>query len=370
MRLDDAVTYFLGQWPAEGPSPETVRTYRWQLRWLARFALERGKPLLSDLTPDLLREAMAAKMAKSADHPSTHKGGEEAAHSLACAARRLASWLLAQGLPVSDLSAVKRPRRPERVQARVRQDEFRAIESVILHRLIEDDRRSARALVARDLGLLYLLADTGLRATEVCRMTTSSVDFATGSVVVFRGKGSKGRALSIRDAQEPGGGITLRLLADWIAERPNIRGTSQHDFLWVSYRGAPLKQAALRQVLARLCQTAGVDGNRPPHTFRRASFTESYLAERGSVNILAARMGWSPKSHHMVTVYTRGAEIDFARTTPIPSVAAQWHAGVNFPTPSLPLMNGHTTDRGRPSNERTPTRRRPTSSKGGRRLVL
>src|SRR5207244_3122666 len=160
-----------------------------------------------------------------------------------------------QGVSVADLTVVTPPKRPERVQSRLRQQEFQALESVILHRLVEDERRAAKALVARDLGLIHLLADTGLRASEICGMTLRSVDFQTGSVVVFRGKGKKGRALSIVDPDAPPG-TTLRLLGDWIAERPNIRGTSQHDYLWVSYRGTPLKQAALRQVLARLCETA------------------------------------------------------------------------------------------------------------------
>lgn len=323
MRLDDAVTYFLGEWPAEGPSRDTVRGYTSQLKWLVDFATKRHKVLLSDLSPDLLRAAMVAKQAGSTS--PLYKGGEGSARTLASAARRMARWLLAQGVPVADLTAVKSPRLPERIQPRLRQDEFRAIETAILQRLISASRRVPRLAIARDLALVYMLADTGLRASEVCAMDIRSVDFETGSVIVNRGKGKKPRALSIVDPDSSSGGVTLRLLTEWVEARHGVRGAMRNTRLWVSMKGTPLSREELRRVLARICQDAGLDSNRPPHAFRRASFTEGYLASPSSIRVLAARMGWSPKSHHMIDTYTRGAEIELARTTPVASLGARWH---------------------------------------------
>lgn len=327
MRLDDACTYFLNEWPSEGPTPDTVRGYTVQLKWLVGFAHRRGKLQLSELTPELVRAAMAEKQ-DPANHSLNFKGGESVAKTLLSACRRLVRWLAVQGVPVtSDLRVVKAPRAPERIQTRLRQDEFQALETAILRRLVDTNRRIPRLAIARDLALIYLLADTGLRSTEVCGMAIKDVDFATGAVLVYRGKGRKQRALSIVDPDDASGGVTLRLLNDWIEMRPGVRGAARNTKLWVSMKGNPLNRESLRRVLLNICLQAGVDGNRPPHTFRRASFTERYLESPQSIRVLASRMGWSDKSHHMIDVYTRGATVELARITPVASLASRWRGG-------------------------------------------
>jgi site-specific recombinase XerD len=178
-------------------------------------------------------------------------------------------------------------------------------------------------------------------------MTLDSVDFATGSVIVFRGKNAKPRALSVVDADDPrGGSLTLRLLAQWIDVRPTFRHATEHQLLWVNNRGQPLERAGLRRILARICEAAGVDGNRPPHAFRRANFSENYIQNPAMIEVLAARMGWSPSSRNMINTYTRGAEIDLARTSPVPSIAARWRSATPMPFQSTlqPRMRDYLDD--------------------------
>ncbi len=246
------------------------------------------------------------------------------------AARTLARWLLAQGVPVADLSMIKPPRAPERIQPRLRHEEFLSLEQTVLRRLLDGYHFSVRSVIARDLALLNLLADTGLRCGEVCSMRTQDVDFDRGTISVWRGKGHKQRVLSIVDAYDPHGGRTLHLLAQWLEARETMRHTEEHDMLWVSLRGTPLTRTLLRSVLSELCKAAWLPSNRPPHAFRRANFTESYRDDPRAIKLLAARMGWSEKSTHMIATYTRGAELELAATEALPSLASRWHE-----TPSL-----------------------------------
>lgn len=370
VRLDDAATYFLTAWPAEVPSMDTVRAYTGQLKWLVAFAHSRGKTALSDLTPDLLRSAMAAKMDPK-NHSPSFKGGESSANMLLAATRRMVQWLKKQGVAVtSDLKTVTAPRPPERIQVRVREDEFQAIETSILRRLVSSSHHVPRLAIARDLALIYLLADTGLRAAEICGMAIKDVDFSTGSVLVYRGKGRKQRALSVIDPDDPSGGVTLKLLADWIDMRPDVRGAARNTKLWVSMKGNPLNRESLRRILLNICTQAGVDGNRPPHTFRRASFTERYLESPNSIRVLASRMGWSDKSHHMIDVYTRGANVDLARITPVASLSARWRGPTKvLPAgrPLRPIVQEDVGLRGRANGRPSPTvagktRERPLSN--------
>jgi integrase len=328
VRLDDAITWFVGSWPYEGPhvpTADTVRTYSHWLKWLSDFALERDRRYVEDLDAELLRAAFQALLAPAPERSPLYKGGESSAAALASATRKLAGWLLAQGLPVADLSMVRSPRPPERIQPRLLPDEFRALEAAVLHQLVDSSRKNPRASTARDVALLYLLADTGLRAGEVVSMTVTDLNFETGRLTVRRGKGNKQRALSVLDPTHPRGGETINLLGKWITARSRIPGTEAHDQMWVSLHGRPLTRDTLQRLLSKLCQDAGLPANRPCHAFRRASFTERYKAQPRDLELLAARMGWSDKSHDMVNVYIRGAELELAADQAVPSLASLWH---------------------------------------------
>lgn len=330
MRFDDAVSLFLSNWPHEGPrrpSPDTVRTYSWHLRVLVRFAAAQGRHGLDDaLQPQVLREAIQAQLDQARQHSTVHKGGEATANGMAQAARRLARWLLAEGVPVANLSAVRAPRTPERIQPRLQPLEFDALERATLHQLVDGAHIAPQIQVARDLALLYLLYDTGLRCGEVVSMSIDDIDFDRGCVWVRRGKGNKQRALSILDAGDPRGGRTLHLLAEWLRTREQTRHADEHARLWVSVpQGRPLSRPTLRRVLQALCLAAGLDANRPPHTFRRANFTEHYKNDPRSTELLRKRMGWAEGSP-MISIYTRGAEVEIAAESPLPSLAAHGYA--------------------------------------------
>lgn len=327
IRLDDAVTWFLGSWPNEGPrlpTADTIRDYTYSLKWLVEFAARHGQTDVLQLDADLLRAAVKETRERPGKRAANFKGGEATARTLVAATRKLAGWLVAQGLPVADLSTVKAPRIPERVQRRLTPQEFAKLEEAALRHLVEAERTNPRVTCSRNVALLYLLADTGLRAGEVCNMSIHDVDFEQGRIIVRRGKGQKDRVMSIVDPEDPRGGDTLRLLQDWICHRAELK--PDHDFLFVSLKRKPLDVNSLGRILARLCQEAGIDGNRPPHAFRRATFTERYRQHPEQIDVLSARMGWSPRSHHMRNVYTRGAQLDFASEVELPSMAASWHA--------------------------------------------
>lgn len=341
MRLDNAVTLFLAEWPSEGPARSTVRDYQVCLEWLCRFANQRGVVLLEDLSPSLVRQAAAAKMDVAKTRSDHFKGGEAAAAQMVAATRKLARWLLAEGLPVADLSTVKAPKVPERIQPRLLADEFDRLESTVLRRLINGSKRVPRIAVARDLALLNLLAETGLRAQEVCGLQLGHVDLERGEVFVARGKRRKERVLSIVGTDEDEDPFkVVRLLDDWITARAGIKHTDGHQFVWTSMKGNPLSTGELRHVLARMCIEGGLASNRPPHAFRRYVFTEHYRQRPTAISRLTARMGWSKNSHKMVDVYTRGAEVDFARE-PMPLLSTRRSDGQNVRSlnrPARPII--------------------------------
>lgn len=359
--IDDALRYFLVAWPNEGPSRETVRTYRQQLNGLATFARERGQRFVSDLNADVVRSAMGAMRDTRAERSASFKGGEAGSNSLLHATRKFLRWLSDQGVQhVPDLSPLKSQRVPERVQVRLTPEEFRRIQDAILHQLVEGASAHASLQVARDLALIYLLADTGLRAREVVALTTADIDFERVRVRVRRGKGGKERLVSILDPTDLRGGDTIRLLGEWLRARSTIHRAADHTVLFTSVKGWPLTPATLRQILKRICDDARIDGNRLPHAFRRATFTERYRNNPETIDVLAARMGWSDKSHHMVNTYTRGAQLEFAAEVALPSMASMWGGATRLPVAAQPAASTHM----RSTTTRSLPRRRSTGSRG------
>ena len=349
MELGDAIQTYLLSASVAGLSPATLRLYEVMLKRLLGYARRQRRIWLDELSPNLLRAAVAesatAGPAEGVTRPSNWKGGEVSAEMMIHAARAMSKSLLSDGIPMADLSVVKAPKRPERIQPRVTRAEFVALEDALRKRAFH--KRVQHLIVARDLAILYLLADTGLRAAEFCALNVGDVDFEEGTVFVHRGKGGKDRVLSIADSdpREVDGGLTLRALRTYLFHREE-RGLVEHQALWLSSRGYRLQPDGLRTMLSQLCDEAGLDGNRPPHAFRRGWFTESYKQEPMALPVLVARMGWSGRNEEMVRTYTRGADLDLARTTPRPSLAKQWRGTLpsNPPAAREDLLQAVRTD--------------------------
>lgn len=328
MLLRDAVDGYMLSLQAGRASPRTVAIYGKLLGRLVDFAEAHGRPKVNELTIHLARAWVVDLMGDPDEegHGATWKGGEGMAFIGVCALRGLGQCLRTEGHEVPDFHAIPLPKRPERIQPRVTPEEFQAMESVVLKRLLSGS--SPRWLVARDMAILSVLADTGLRAAEFCALQVDDVDLEDGTLTVRSGKGRKPRVLNIRDddPDERDGGPTMRALSDYLRFRAQVFGArSRQRVLWLTSKGSPLKPPELRRALARICDDAGLDGNRPPHAFRRAAFSTAYRQRPTALPELSARMGWSPRSD-MVDVYTRGAEIDFARERPQPSVAKLWRS--------------------------------------------
>ena len=91
----------------------------------------------------------------------------------------------------------------------------------------------------RDHALLLLACQTGLRATELTRLTIGDVHLGTGAHVSCLGKGRKQRITPLTAA-------TVTVLDAWLAERAGLPA----DPLFVTRRGTPLSRDALERRVA------------------------------------------------------------------------------------------------------------------------
>ncbi|HEY3035172.1 MAG TPA: site-specific integrase [Streptosporangiaceae bacterium] len=128
------------------------------------------------------------------------------------------------------------------------------------------DRETAAGL--RDYAVLSLLARLGLRGAEAAGLRLGDIDWRAGEIAVC-GKGSRIERLAL---PAPAG----EALAAWLTEgRP--RCESRAVFVTVRRPYRPLTPEAVRQVMGRACDRAGLE-RRGAHRLRHALATEMLRA--------------------------------------------------------------------------------------------
>lgn len=146
---------------------------------------------------------------------------------------------------------------------------------------------------ARDQALIIMLLDTGLRASEVCRLRRDAIDPETGRFEVV-GKGAKPRAGWCSP-------YTLELLAHYLAQR-----TDANPWLWPARYDQPLTRNGLYQAIRRAAVRAGIRGEvrRLVHSMR-ATFAKHYVQQGGDLESLRRLLG-----HASLTMSAAYAELD------------------------------------------------------------
>jgi len=131
---------------------------------------------------------------------------------------------------------------------------------------------------ARDAALIAVLADTGLRASEFCRLTIEDVELDSERLRII-GKGGRDRFVRL--------GSAAQVRVDrYLRRRPRVPG-----LLWIGRTRQPMTISGVYQAVERICHAAGVD--RPGvHRFRH--YAASAMLRRGMGELdLSKFMGWS-----------------------------------------------------------------------------
>jgi integrase/recombinase XerD len=126
---------------------------------------------------------------------------------------------------------------------------------------------------ARDRAMIELLYATGLRVSELCRLTLNDVQLQAGYVVAM-GKGRKERLVPIgRFAQE-------RIEAYLSGPREAILGRRQSRALFVTKKGGPFTRQGFWKLLRGYAASAAILKPLSPHKLRHSFAT--HLVERGA----------------------------------------------------------------------------------------
>jgi site-specific recombinase XerD len=276
-------------WISDGRTTWSARTIRDREEAMERVCWfleneEECPATLEALTPERLRRFLAyAREPNRAGRYGSQKRPRACTEARPATVetyyRRLRTFLnfcLAEGLiHESPLRNVRRPKVPF--------EQIRPLTEAQIQALLDGARRGRHP--ERDVALIILLVDTGLRAGELCSLTVGDVDRGTGDLTVL-GKGNKRRIVFMGTAARR---------AVWRYIEAYRREAAQDKPLFVSVgghtSGAALTIYGVHQIVAKAGKAAGVaDVRCSPHTLRH-TFAVSFLRGGGNLFELQQLMG-------------------------------------------------------------------------------
>lgn len=149
----------------------------------------------------------------------------------------------------------------------------------------------------RDLCMITLMLNTGLRASEVLHLRVRDIDWTSGQLMVREGKGKKDRTLWLNEPD-------LELLRSWRVRRP-VAG----ELLFTTLHGTPVKDRDLREMVKRRAHKVGITKDVHPHMLRHTFATDLYRATK-DIRLVQKTLGHADLSTTMI--YTHLVDDDMA----------------------------------------------------------
>lgn len=292
-RIDDLAASFKRSLRAAGKAERTQVLYGQSIRFFCQWLAAKGRPATVD---ELTRHAISAWLADLSERVDI-----ETVRTRLRGMRRFCRWLAAEGeVERAPTEGVEMPAPSEKPVRVLTDDELGRLLKVCQvprgkagawDRAIFDGRR--------DEVLIRLLADCGLRVSELTGLTLDDVDLDRETVFVI-GKGSRPRAV-------PYGAKTGQAVDRYLRIRSAHPYGQRTTRLLLGERGA-MSPDGVRWRLEVLGKAAGVE-DLHPHALRH-TFAHRWLANGGQERDLMHLAGW--RSDAMLQVYARTTAVERA----------------------------------------------------------
>lgn len=282
-KLADLVPSWERSLRAANKSARTIRAYGDSGRLLEAFLVEQGLPTaVNQITREHIEMFMTDQLAR-------HKPTTASVRFRSL--QQLFKWLLEEEeIAASPMERMRPPIVPEVPVPVVSDDDLRRLLRACDGPTFED---------RRDLAVVRLLLDTGIRLAELTGLTVDAVDF-DHEVIVVLGKGRRQRAV-------PFGPKTAKTLDRYLRVRAR-HAKADVPALFLGPQGR-FTDSGVQQVLRRRCRQAGIEVLHP-HQLRHTA-AHAWLAAGGGEGDAMRLFGW--RSRQMLGRYGASAADERAR---------------------------------------------------------
>ncbi|HEX6484783.1 MAG TPA: tyrosine-type recombinase/integrase, partial [Ktedonobacteraceae bacterium] len=285
--LEQAIAAYVQEMRATGRNPKTLQWHQTSLGALRRYVWRQFH--LADIG-SLTGASLRTWLTDLSIAPSARTGAMRTVSTVAAyarSARAFCNWLVRQGYVAGMLF-------PQDAVPQAQRGLPQAVEPEAFVRLLRACQLAGSpgglnaGVTARNRAILWLLRDTGLHVSELCRLRLADVDRAGGTVTV-RGKRGHVRTLPLStDGQRAVCAYVdqARLTPAWEPAVPEAR-----DRLLLTERRRPLTKNSLTLLFLRLSQRAGFTRKPVCPSMLRDTYAIRFLQAGGALVALQEQLG-------------------------------------------------------------------------------
>lgn len=150
----------------------------------------------------------------------------------------------------------------------------------------------------RDLAMISLMLNAGLRASEVLNIFVKDVDWTSGKLIIKHGKGKKDRIVWINEQD-------LNILRQWREKKPDS------NLFFTTLKGNIIDDRYLRAMVKRRAENAGISKNVHPHLLRH-TFATDLLRSTKNIRLVQKALGHASLSSTMIYTHVYDEELESA----------------------------------------------------------